>query len=148
MTVNALRNMRHKSPTAVGNGASVADGTGLRRFKAVLENILIELQRTPGRLDDIVIQAVADSLDQGKDIVDHEVAIQRLEYGCSRSRQIKAALRRIDGGTYGVCVECESDITVKRLKAVPWTPYCLKCQDVVDRSLNQRAESVLIEMHG
>ena len=114
----------------------------LRRFKRILEGMLAGLQRTPGPLDDIFIQAVADSLDQGKDFADHEVAIQRLEYGCSRSRNIKAALQRIDEGTYGVCVECESDIELKRLNAVPWTPYCLECQDTIDRNLNQPAEFV------
>jgi len=120
----------------------------LRRFKRILEGMLAGMQRTPGPPDEIAIHAVADSLDQGKDSADHEVAIQRLEYGSSRFRNIKAALQRIDEGTYGVCVECESDITLKRLNAVPWTPFCLECQDAIDRSVNQRAESVFAEMAG
>jgi len=122
--------------------------TDLRRFKRILEGMLAGLQRTAGPLDEIVIRAVADSLDQGKDLVDHEVAIQRLEYGSSRSRNIRAALQRIDEGTYGVCVECESDITLKRLNAVPWTPFCLECQEALDRNADQRAESLLAEMAG
>ena len=46
-------------------------------------------------------------------------------------REISGALKRIDLGSYGVCPECEEDISVKRLDAVPWARYCVTCQDLV-----------------
>lgn len=42
--------------------------------------------------------------------------------------QVRAALRRIDNGTYGRCVVDGEPIDQKRLESVPWTPYCLKHQ--------------------
>lgn len=39
------------------------------------------------------------------------------------------ALRKIKEGTYGVCENCDKPIPVKRLQAVPYAPYCIKCQE-------------------
>jgi len=46
-------------------------------------------------------------------------------------REISDALLRIEQGTYGVCLECEEPISVKRLEAVPWARYCVTCQEQV-----------------
>jgi DnaK suppressor protein len=46
-------------------------------------------------------------------------------------RQITGALHRIQTGHFGVCMECEEPISVKRLEAVPWARYCVTCQDMV-----------------
>ena len=42
---------------------------------------------------------------------------------------VDAALQRITDGTYGVCVDCGSDIAAARLHAAPETARCLVCQD-------------------
>ena len=42
--------------------------------------------------------------------------------------QIDEALRRIEEGTYGTCEICEKPISQKRLVAVPYTKFCIKCQ--------------------
>ena len=44
-------------------------------------------------------------------------------------REISGALHRIDGGMYGICMECEQPISSKRLDAVPWARYCVSCQE-------------------
>src|SRR5215471_621360 len=46
-------------------------------------------------------------------------------------REISDALQRIDQETYGVCLECEEPISVKRLEAVPWARYCVTCQEQI-----------------
>lgn len=46
-------------------------------------------------------------------------------------REIADALQRIEQGTYGVCLECEEPISVKRLDAVPWARYCVTCQEAI-----------------
>jgi DnaK suppressor protein len=46
-------------------------------------------------------------------------------------REISDALRRLDHGTYGICMECEEAISVKRLDAVPWAKYCVTCQEAI-----------------
>ena len=46
-------------------------------------------------------------------------------------REITGALRRIDHGAYGICLECEEPISAKRLDAVPWARYCVTCQEKI-----------------
>ena len=46
-------------------------------------------------------------------------------------REISDALHRIDTGAYGVCLECEEEISPKRLDAVPWARYCVSCQEEI-----------------
>ena len=41
--------------------------------------------------------------------------------------QIRAALERVDAGSYGSCVTCGEDIAAGRLAAVPATPFCRGC---------------------
>src|SRR5437868_14647969 len=49
-------------------------------------------------------------------------------------REISDAIERIEHGTYGVCFECEEAISVKRLDAVAWARYCVKCQGEIAAS--------------
>lgn len=44
-------------------------------------------------------------------------------------RQVGAALRKIQGPTYGECGLCGGDIGRRRLLARPATPYCRYCED-------------------
>jgi DnaK suppressor protein len=46
-------------------------------------------------------------------------------------REVTDALRRIEQGAYGICLECEEPISTKRLDAVPWARYCVTCQEAV-----------------
>jgi DnaK suppressor protein len=44
-------------------------------------------------------------------------------------REVSDALHRIDHDHYGICMECDEPISVKRLEAVPWARYCVTCQE-------------------
>jgi DnaK suppressor protein len=37
-------------------------------------------------------------------------------------------------GTFGICLDCEGEISMKRLTAVPWTTSCITCREAVDRN--------------
>jgi len=43
--------------------------------------------------------------------------------------QIDAALKRIERKEFGRCQMCQKEISKKRLNALPWTPYCIECQE-------------------
>ena len=42
------------------------------------------------------------------------------------------ALQQIEAGRYGICVECEEDISVQRLEIMPAAIRCLDCQKKVE----------------
>ena len=52
--------------------------------------------------------------------------------------QVRDALRRMEDGAYGKCIDCGRSIEPERLKAVPWTPYCREDQEKRDALVNQR----------
>lgn len=55
-------------------------------------------------------------------------------------QQVRAALQRIEDGTYGECVDCGRAIQPARLEAVPWTPYCREDQEKHDAEAAANAE--------
>ena len=48
---------------------------------------------------------------------------------------IDEALTRVEASEYGECVNCREPVLEKRLDAVPWARYCLRCQDMQERGL-------------
>ncbi len=49
------------------------------------------------------------------------------EMSLTEVRQIRGALKRIEGGHYGVCAACGQSIGAARLTAVPTAVTCAKC---------------------
>lgn len=47
-------------------------------------------------------------------------------------RLVDGALRRISDGSFGVCASCGDDISARRLEALPWTQYCVRCQEALE----------------
>ncbi len=48
---------------------------------------------------------------------------------------IDEAFARMKEGTYGTCTNCGNTIGEKRLQAIAWTPYCIDCQELVEKGL-------------
>jgi DnaK suppressor protein len=48
---------------------------------------------------------------------------------------VDEALERIDEDTFGECISCHLELQQKRLEAVPWTRYCLSCQEKKEQGL-------------
>jgi DnaK suppressor protein len=65
-------------------------------------------------------------------------AFTEAELDATVLRQVRDALRRIEEGTFGRCVVDGGSIEPKRLEAVPWTPYCLKHQRLLEAASQPR----------
>src|SRR6266568_2328427 len=48
---------------------------------------------------------------------------------------IEEAFARVKDDTYGTCTNCGNVIGDKRLLAVPWTPFCIDCQELQEKGL-------------
>ncbi len=53
----------------------------------------------------------------------------------SRLQLVDEALVRIREGNFGLCVQCLEELQQKRLEAVPWTRYCISCQQKQEEGL-------------
>jgi len=54
-------------------------------------------------------------------------------------QMVEGALARIKEGAFGLCVSCGNPINSKRLEAVPWTRYCIACQEKIENGLMEEA---------
>ena len=57
-------------------------------------------------------------------------------------QEVRDALRRIDEGTFGRCIVDGGPIEEKRLQAEPWTPYCLKHQQLLEAGERSRTPTM------
>jgi len=48
---------------------------------------------------------------------------------------IEEAFNRMKEGSFGTCTNCGSTIGEKRLQAVPWTSFCIDCQELQEKGL-------------
>jgi DnaK suppressor protein len=48
---------------------------------------------------------------------------------------VEEALARVDGTSFGICTNCGVTIGEKRLQAIPWTPFCIDCQELQEKGL-------------
>jgi len=108
--------------------------TELEKYKKILEARQAELAKGLRNREDIAIEKTPDALDEVQLAGERELAIRNLDRESSLLRNVRLALARIEDGSYGVCMHCEEDIKPKRLDAVPWTPYCIRCQEAADRN--------------
>jgi len=107
--------------------------TELNKYKAMLEDKQAELSAGLRNREDIAIEKTPDAIDEVQLAGERELAIRNLDRESNLLRNVRSALGRVADGSYGICMHCEEDIKIKRLDAVPWTKYCIKCQEAADR---------------
>ncbi|MFN0059825.1 MAG: TraR/DksA family transcriptional regulator [Planctomycetota bacterium] len=69
-----------------------------------------------------------DSADMGSEAYEQDFSLSLLETESEIVQKIDDALVRIQDGNYGLCFNCEKPILKARLRAIPWTDYCVDCQ--------------------
>jgi DnaK suppressor protein len=105
----------------------------LDRFRTILETRRSELESGTANREALAIDTSPEDLDRIQQASERDLAMRMLEGNSSRLREVQAALRRMDANAYGICIDCEETISPKRLAAVPWTCYCIICQEAADR---------------
>ena len=113
----------------------------LNKNRNVLEAKQSELVQLVRNRDGIAIEKSPDALDEVQYAAEREMAIRNLDRESNLLRNVRAALGRIEDGSFGVCLYCEEDISPKRLAAVPWTAFCIQCQEIADRSEGDSADN-------
>jgi DnaK suppressor protein len=103
-------------------------------FREELKMSLVKLAQGDRGRALLTVEATPDDLDRIQQASDHDSAVSTIQRNTIRSRQIQAALERIDKGAFGICEGCEEAISAKRLAALPWAAYCIVCQEEADRS--------------
>lgn len=94
------------------------------RMRARLDELQARLRGIEAELDEPLSQ---DAPERAVELEDDAVLESLGRSGQDEMRRIRAALARIEAGTYGICARCGSEIAAARLDAMPWTPFCRQC---------------------
>lgn len=105
-----------------------------------LRNMEKQLREQEQHLTQVVVQAVEqgreataedtnDAADQAVSSYQKEMLFTQGTEGRNQLQLVRNALARISDGSFGECVNCHQTIGARRLEAVPWTPFCIECQE-------------------
>jgi DnaK suppressor protein len=99
-----------------------------------LEDMLAELDRSIGVLQgDPVAVREHSAADAGSDLTDADRAQAMLTVATAQRRAVIEAMKRVDEGVYGECVDCASPVPEGRLEARPEAARCVQCQGKRER---------------
>jgi RNA polymerase-binding transcription factor DksA len=100
----------------------------VQKTKERLEQRLAQLTRETKEIDAELHEPGDPDFEERAVQIEGEEVLEGLgRVALDEIAQIKAALLRIELGTYGVCVKCGEDIADNRLEAVPYAARCIKC---------------------
>jgi len=120
---------------------------GKRQLKAYREMLLKEKERITGEIQhinkDTLNRSQRDAsgdisgytyhmADVATDSYDREFSLGLANNEREILYEVNEALKKVEDGSYGNCLECAKPITKKRLKAVPYTKFCIKCQSILE----------------
>ena len=109
----------------------------IERYRKLLLTLKSELRGRIGREVVIGRETSDDQRDTGDESVVDELRDESFALANTDSavlKEVDAALKRIDDGTFGKCLVDGGPIEPKRLDAVPWTRYCVKHQQQFEDS--------------
>lgn len=74
-----------------------------------------------------------DFADDAYNLYNKNLMLGRVETDALKLRLVEQALKRLEDGTYGYCIECGDEIDEKRLKYVPFARYCTECKSELEK---------------
>jgi len=112
-------------------------------FKKKLEERQQQLRRNVSRTEQ---DGRSNDQDSAQDIADKAASSYNKEFLFHQSnserqllQMVEGALSRIRDGSFGQCISCGNEINPKRLEAVPWTRYCIACQEKLEQGRMEEA---------
>ena len=75
--------------------------------------------------------------DVATDMYDREFNLGLASNDRETLHKIETALKRIEDHSFGLCIQCRKPIAIARLKALPYTETCLKCQEELEKDSKQ-----------
>jgi DnaK suppressor protein len=109
----------------------------INRFFTDLKQKADELVDANGIRATLAIETSADELDRIQGGQERDMAIGTFDRNSKLLREVRAALSRVEADTFGTCLGCEEAISQKRLAAVPWAAFCIRCQEAADSEARQ-----------
>ena len=98
------------------------------------QNLLRQVSQMEGDLRSLETHVLAEMEEESQEENLARVLARLDERGNAEIEVIDRALERIDTGDYGRCEECDEDIPLARLKALPTATTCVTCAEARERA--------------
>ena len=108
-----------------------------------LQEIIAELKMKKDLLSGLIgnyrQQLLELNLDRGDDGEDSDIQKRAAELNkliekvTQELGLVQKSLQKIDQGTFGICVSCGGEISLRRLKALPYAQQCIDCLSETER---------------
>ncbi|MBA7699357.1 RNA polymerase-binding transcription factor DksA [subsurface metagenome] len=94
------------------------------------EEIVNKISETYNESKEVESGIAQDVVDKAESSYTKEFLLSLSDAEREQLLLIDDALKRIDKKEIGICQRCGKDINKKRLDVVPWTSYCIDCQEI------------------
>lgn len=104
--------------------------------QALLEmrrEVLQEVHEAMAEYRELGSEALPDISDISANANSRDVLLNLGQKQQQKLRDIETALERIANGEYGICMRCEEEIAVQRLKVRPFSRYCIECKTEIEK---------------
>lgn len=120
----------------------------LDKYREILLHKRAELAGDISNIEDEALRQSSGSLsslpqhmaEQGSDTFEQSISLDLAQVDRNLIREIDEALKRIEDGTYGVCLHTGQRISAERLAELPWAKYSIEAQREMERRKYHRAE--------
>jgi DnaK suppressor protein len=130
---------RAKRPTYWTDARLIRAASALwGRVAALRADIARELRKYDDERLGLIATNVADSAELSIADVIGDVYLAEIERDVSELRDVENALKRINAGAYGICIDCAEAVDPMRLEFNPHAARCLRCQEKAE-NFQQRA---------
>ncbi len=95
--------------------------------------IINKLSQVINESKEMETNVAQDSVDKAETSYTKEFLLSLSDSDRELLIEIDEALKRLDRDEFGVCQLCGAEIGQKRIAAIPWTPYCISCQEKAEK---------------
>jgi DnaK suppressor protein len=117
-----------RMPAAVAKRKEMLKGLLLKKRNEVVKGLEAQMGRKLMLETGQKIDSAMDSADQSAQDVDQGLDYSLLEMKYEQYKDIADAFRKFQSNSYGLCEECGSEISIKRLEVNPLARYCIECK--------------------
>lgn len=106
------------------------------------QDLLGEMDRNQEDAKELTGQDAPEAMERMVNLEERDTLLKHNDAEFRELGEVRAAIDRLDDGTFGKCIECGKEIPAGRLEAIPWTQYCRDDQEKHERGGEQASGSL------